>query len=388
MALIFVFYFCIINKTKQMREGMPRIKKNAARPNIRAVAQLAGLSPATVSLALRSQDSIPPETRERVLAAAEQLNYQYKPRAAKKEEFKSIRNLLYVVNDYGDTPLLANPFYGAILNGAVAASPSFNSYVHPVILQHYHPLDAPLPEALSNSPDGILLASPYPPALVKHVAHAVDCPMVLIDNLIPGSPYDTIMNDDFGGAYQAVQHLLELGHRYIYMIMGPLKKPGLLPDAPPSVTDRYRGYSAAMQDGGQTPFPAIEIPLDYNQTVSGRKELPQWLSSLLARTPRLTALFCNVDFYAVQIISALHAIGYRVPDDISVVGFDDLDIAQMIHPQLTTVQINRSAMSQVAVERLVARLEGDVSAPLSIHVGARLIVRESTAAPSFGNISA
>jgi DNA-binding LacI/PurR family transcriptional regulator len=351
------------------------------------VAQLSGLSPATVSLALRNQNSIPPETRERVLVAAAKLNYQYKPRAAKGQEAKSIRNLLYVVNDYGDTPALANPFYGAILNGAVVASPSFNSYVHPVILQHDHPLDAPLPEPLCNKPDGLLLASPYPTALVKHVAHAVDCPMVLIDNLIPGSPYDTIMNDDFGGAYQAVQHLLDLGHRYIYMIMGPLKKAGVLPNTPPSVLDRYRGYSAAMLDGGHTPFPAVEIPLDYNETIAGRKELPQWLSGLLARSPRMTALFCNVDFYAVQIISALHTIGYRVPDDISVVGFDDLEIAQMIHPQLTTVQINRSAMSQIAVERLVARMEGDVSAPVSIHVGARLIVRDSTAAPSADRIS-
>jgi DNA-binding LacI/PurR family transcriptional regulator len=59
----------------------------------------------------------------------------------------------------------------------------------------------------------------------------------------------------------------------------------------------------------------------------------------------MTALFCNVDFYAAHIISALHTIGYRVPDDISVVGFDDLDIAQMIHPQLTTVQVNRSIMA-------------------------------------------
>lgn len=369
---------------------MPRHKKNAGRPNIRAVAQLAQLSPTTVSLALRNQDSIPPETRERVLVAAAKLNYQYKPRAAKfakREEAKAIRNLLYVVNDYGDTPRLANPFYGAILNGAVAASPSFNSYVHPVILQHDHSLDAPLPKGLCNGPDGILLASPYPSALVKQVAGVVNCPMVLIDNLIPGSPYDTIMNDDFGGAYQAVQHLLELGHRYIHMIMGPLKKPGVLPDTPPSVLDRYRGYSAAMLDGGYAPFPAIEIPLDYSQTIPGRKELPQWLSGLLARSPRLTALFCNVDYYAAQIISALHTIGYRVPEDISVVGFDDLDIAQMIHPQLTTVHVNRSAMSQVAVERLVARMEGDVSAPLSIHVGARLIIRESTAAPAPATIS-
>lgn len=369
---------------------MPQIKKNAVRPNIRAVAQLAQLSPATVSLALRNQDSIPRETRERVLVAAAKLNYQYKPRAAKSaksEEAQSIRNLLYVVNDYGDTPALANPFYGAILNGTVAASPSFNSYVHPVILQHDHPLDAPFPEALRNGADGIMLASPYPPVLIKQVAKVVNCPMVLIDNLIPGSPYDAIMNDDFGGAYQAVQHLMELGHRYIHMIIGQLKKPGVLPNTPPSVLDRYRGYSAAMLDGGYTPFPAIEIPLDYQQTVPGRKELPQWLSGLLSRSPHMTALFCNVDYYAVQIISALQTIGYRVPADISVVGFDDLDIAQMIHPQLTTMQINRSAMSQVAVARLAARMEGDVGAPLSIHVGTRLIVRESTAAPS-RNISA
>jgi LacI family transcriptional regulator len=254
-------------------------------------------------------------------------------------------------------------------------------------LQHDHPLDAPLPEALLNRPDGILLASPYPPALVKKIASAVDCPIVLIDNLIPGSPHDTIMNDDFGGAYQAVQHLLELGHRYVHMIMGPLKKPGVLPNTPPSVLDRYRGYSAAMLDGGYTPFPAIEIPLDYQQTTPDRKELPQWLGGLLARSPRMTALFCNVDYYAAHIISALHTIGYRVPEDISVVGFDDLEIAQMIHPLLTTVHVNRSAMSQVAVTRLAARMEGDASAPLSIHVGARLVVRESTAAPGPGHIS-
>jgi DNA-binding LacI/PurR family transcriptional regulator len=369
---------------------MPPTRKNAARPNIRAVAELAQVSPATVSLALRHQDSIPLQTREKVLVAAAKLNYQYKPRggkSVKREEVIPIRNLLYVVNDYGDTPLLSNPFYGAIMNGAVAASPSFNSYVHPAILQHEHLLDAPLPESLRNGPDGILLASPYPPALVKQVAAAVKCPMVLIDNLIPGSPYDTIMNDDFGGAYQAVQHLLELGHRYIHMIMGPLKKPGVIPNTPPSVVDRYRGYSAAMLDGGYTPFPAVEIPLDYKETIPGRNELPQWLGGLLARSPRMTALFCNVDFYAVHIISALHSIGYRVPDDISVVGFDDLDIAQMIHPQLTTVQINRSAMSQIAMERLVARIEGDTRAPLHIHVGARLIVRESTAPPATSSVS-
>lgn len=361
-------------------------KKSGKQPNIRDVAKLAQLSPTTVSLALRNHDSIPPETRERVLAAAAELNYQYKPRSArssKTAEAPSIQSLLYVVNDYGDRPLLANPFYGAILNGAVAISQEYNSYVHPVILQHDHPLDEPLPEALRNKPNGLMLSSPYPPALVKQVANVANCPIVLIDNLIPGSPYDTIMNDDYGGAYQATQYLLSLGHRYIYMIMGELKYTDISPKHPPSVVDRYRGYTAAMLDSGQTPFPAIDLPLSYDQTGPDHKELPQWLSNLLSRSPRPTAIFCNIDFYAAHIISALNLIGYRVPDDISVMGFDDLDIAQMIHPQLSTVRIDRTGMSQAAVERLIARINGDDRPPLVIHIGARLIVRESTApAPS------
>ncbi len=363
---------------------MPRPKKTTSQPNIRTVAELAQLSPTTVSLALRGHESIPEETRERVLTAAAQLGYQYEPRASKKEEVNAevvpepMRSLLYVVHDYGDTPLLSNPFYGALLNGAVGISQSYNSYVHPVILQHEHPLDTPLPEGLNNKPDGILMASPYSAALIQQVAETVNCPMVLIDNLIPGSPYDAIMNDDFGGAYQATQHLLELGHRYIFMVMGPLKKPGVAPHVPPSVLDRYRGYSAALSDAGLPPYPAVEMPLAYNQTMPDRKELPQWLSQLLARTPRPTALFCNIDFYAAHIISALTTLGYRVPDDISVVGFDDLDIAQLTHPQLTTVRINRSAMSHVAMQRLITRIEGDDTPPLTIHVGAKLVVREST----------
>lgn len=361
---------------------MSRPIKKSTKPNIRSVAELAQLSPTTVSLALRNHESIPLETRERVQAAANQLGYQYEPRAAARKEepnVEPIRSILYVVNDYGDTPLLSNPFYGAIMNGAVAISQSYNAYVHPAILQHEHPLDLPLPETLGNKPDGVLLASPYPFELVKQVANTVNCPMVLIDNLIPGSPYDSIMNDDFGGAYQAVQHLLDIGHRYISMVIGPLKKPGVSPGTPPSVQDRYRGYSAAMLDNNQTPFPAIEIPLDYKETIPGRKELPQWLGRMLARSPRPTALFCNVDFYAAHIISALLTIGYRVPEDISVVGFDDLDIAQMIHPLLTTVRIDRRAMSEWAMRRLIARIEGDDSPPLTIHVGAKLIERESTA---------
>lgn len=248
-----------------------------------------------------------------------------------------------------------------------------------MVLQHDHPLEASLPDALTSKPDGIILASPYPYALVSRVAKSVNCPMVLIDNHVPGSLYDAIMNDDFGSAYQITQHLLQLGHRYVFMIMGPVRKAGITPSVPPSISERFRGYNTVLLDSGQPFFPAIEMPISYEQTGPEHKDLPQWLANLLSRSPRPTALFCNIDHYAVRIISALTLMGYRVPDDITVVDFDDLDIAQMIHPQLTTVRINRSAISEVAVQRLFARIAGDNSPPLIIHVGARLIVRESSA---------
>lgn len=332
-------------------------------------------------MALRNHENIPAETRERVLNAAAQLGYQYAPRTSSRraESAAPIRSILYVVNDYGDTPHLANPFYGAILNGAVGISQAYNAYVRPAVLQHDHPLDAPLPDALATQPDGIILASPYPPALVARVAASVRCPLVLIDNTVPGSPYDAIMNDDFGGAYQITQHLLQLGHRYIFMIMGQVRKEAGASSVPPSIADRFRGYSTALLDVGQPFFPAVEMPISYELTGPEHKALPQWLASLLSRSPRPTALFCNIDYYAVRIISALTSMGYRVPDDITVVGFDDLDIAQMIHPQLTTVRINRSAISEVAMQRIFARIAGDDSPPLTIHVGARLVVRESSA---------
>lgn len=102
--------------------------------------------------------------------------------ARRAEAVEPIRSILYVVNDYGDTPHLANPFYGVILNGAVGISQSYNADVRPAVLQHDHPLDAPLPDALATKADGVILASPYPQVLVSWwpPACASDCARLTI----------------------------------------------------------------------------------------------------------------------------------------------------------------------------------------------------------------
>jgi LacI family transcriptional regulator len=333
------------------------------KPNIRMVAERAQLSPTTVSLALRGDESIPPETRERVLAAARELNYVHAPRPARATE-PEIYQLAFVMPDFGDHPVTANPFYGQVLSGAEqecaerGASMTFS-----IVPQTLAP-SAPLPLALHQArPDGLLLVSAYQQAFVERIARELDPPLVLVDNFLPGQPYDTVMADDFGGGYLATRHLLALGHRRIAMLVGTLSIP--------SFAERYRGYSEACRSAGVEPL--SPVPVEY-----GAPPIAEVFHQLMQAEPRPTAFFCVGDAYAVSIINLARDEGYSVPRDFSVVGFDNLSTLPAIRPALTTVQNHPRALGRIAVQRLMARLSGDVLPPQLITVGVELIVREST----------
>lgn len=148
-------------------ENQP-VNQKSGRPSLRTVAEAVGLSPTAVSLALRGDSSIPVETRQRVIAAAQSLGYKYVSRA-KKQAQRRLRRLVYVVNDYGDQPVTSNPFYGYILNGAEAACRSLDASLSFLLLPHDYPETADLPAVLLHDLDGVLLASPYPKALVERI---------------------------------------------------------------------------------------------------------------------------------------------------------------------------------------------------------------------------
>lgn len=333
------------------------------KPNIRMVAERAQLSPTTVSLALRGDESIPRETRERVLAAARELNYVHTPRVARAEQ-PGISRLVFVMPDTGDHPVTANPFYGEVLGGAEQECGERKARLSFTVLQHGFAEHLPLPSALQD-PDlgGVLLVGAYAPELVDRVAAEVGRPIVLVDNVIPGQPYDSVMADDFGGGFLVTRHLIELGHQHIAMVAGILSAP--------SFAERYRGYHTACLRAGIQPLEPIEV-------VWERPAISAMLREILAQQPRPTAFFCAHDAYAAFVIEQLADFNLRVPDDISIVGFDDLAPMRLIRPPLTTIHNHPRSLGRIGVQRLLARINGEQTPPQGITVGTNLIVREST----------
>jgi LacI family transcriptional regulator len=360
----------------------PQNKKNGRpRPTLRTIADHVDLSPTTVSLALRGDESIPLETRQRILDVAGELHYEYVPRPRKSKQ-KRLRRLAFVIHDYGDHPITANPFYGHVLAGVEQTCREQHAGLNFVVLQHEYLQTSALPPVLTHDLDGILLASPYPPELIHRIYRESGCPVVLLDNIFPRSPYDSVMADDFGGAYQATQHLLELGHRHIVLFTGTIQHPTIIP----SFQRRYWGYCAACSEAGIEPLPPVEFPSRLNRELLALTDhhqgVQQWLTGLLdTYSPRPTAFFGVCDVFALAILRALQDAGWRVPEEYSVIGFDDYDISRIGSPALTTIHSYKRAMAWTAVERLLARIEGDTSPARYIALTTELVVRESTGAP-------
>jgi LacI family transcriptional regulator len=173
------------------------------------------------------------------------------------------------------------------------------------------------------------------------------------------------------GADQAMRHLLELGHRRIAQITGPR---GWV-----ATEDRRRGYHAALAAAGILPDPALEVESE-PEIDPGRQAAEMLLD--LPEPP--TAIFAFNDNIAVGAIQAAHARGLQVPDDLSVVGFDDVENATIVTPKLTTVRQPLAEMGQIAVSLLNRLLERRRFETLHVELAVRLVVRDSTAPPGAG----
>jgi LacI family transcriptional regulator len=171
------------------------------------------------------------------------------------------------------------------------------------------------------------------------------------------------------GADQAMKHLLSLGHRRIGAILGPR---GWI-----ATEDRRRGYHAALAAAGIMPDPQLEVESESFEISGGAKAAVQLLD--LAEPP--TAIFAFNDNIAIGTIRAARERGLSVPDDFSIVGFDDLEEAEIVTPALTTIRQPLAEMGRIAVSLLMRLLENQRLEALHVELGTRLVVRDSTAPP-------
>jgi DNA-binding LacI/PurR family transcriptional regulator len=318
-----------------------------------AIAQRLGISASTVSLALRDAPQIAKETRLRVRQIAEELGYEMRPRRKAKATSLSVEvKQVSFLTTWEPT----NPFYSAVLNGAAAACRH-----HGIALQ-YNLLTPDLEETLQQlaGVDAVLAVGAINEAMLRRVT-ALDQPVVLVDNNVPHLGVDRVLTENVGGVYTAVLRLAAIGHRRIAFLRGL--------DTYSSMRERLRGYHEALAALG---LAAIEIPCTSRK---GKDSLTAWLNKHGA--PDWTALLVYNDEAAIEALHVLHDHGVRVPDDVSLVGFDDIDVAQLVRPMIATCRVPREQMGETAVRMLLTRLQDPNAPTQAIVLDTVFIARDS-----------
>jgi DNA-binding LacI/PurR family transcriptional regulator len=211
--------------------------------------------------------------------------------------------------------------------------------------------------------DGMILAGPDIPTDFILAMLATDVPLVLVDNKLAHSAINCVNSDDETGAYTAAHHLIDSGHQHIGVISGPQHWY--------SNARRARGVQFALAEAG---LPLHIVHSDRTIMESGEAATQQ----LLSLHPHITGICAVNDAMAFGAIRTARRIGRNVPDDLSVIGFDNIDWAQLNDPPLTTIDVPKRQLGQEAAKRLISILgDGDTS-PVEVVVSTQLVVRQST----------
>lgn len=343
------------------------------------VARAASVSRVTVSRVLNDHHNVTDPVRRRVLQAAADLGYLGRrarqapappdagPAGARPAVLREIGFLFTSV--VSDEAVSENVFWSHVLHGVEQEATTAGAHVTYRSISQWIDRPDELVEAVRPTRlDGILLVGPAPEPVARALL-GEGLPMVLVDNVIPGLAVDAVLSDGFNGARAAVAHLIERSHRDIAFIGGPyhVAPPPLAhrSDTVWSVEQRALGYRTALQEAGIAPDPLLHEG-DNLTTAGGYAACRR----LLASGRRFTAIFCANDSSAIGAMRALHEEGLAVPADVSLIGFDDIEVAQHLIPPLTTIHMDRTAIGACAVRRLLARalMPGAVTATTMLHV--------------------
>jgi LacI family transcriptional regulator len=328
---------------------------------MRDVAERAGLSVSTVSHVINNTRAVSDESRQRVMAAMEEL--EYKPNALARSLRRRKTNTLGMI-----VPDSANPFFAEVARAIEDTSFAQN---YSVILcnteGNLKKQQAYTNVLIENRVAGILfVAAGISTELVNDLEQR-RVPLVVIDREVPGVEVDTVMTNHAQGGYLATQHLIELGHQRIACIAGNS-------EVSPSA-ERLTGYRRSLEDSNLTYDQRLVIKGDF-QYESGYEATTQLLN--LDAPP--SAIFACNDLMAVGCISAARELDLRVPEDISVVGFDDVRLASFTNPPLTTVAQPIFEIGALATKMLLERLLDLDAPPRMKRLDTRLHIRHSTAA--------
>ena len=315
----------------------------AATPSIYEVAHAAGISVATVSRVLNDKGPVRAETRQRVLEAVEQLGYvpHSAARSLSTRRTMSIGVLL---------PDMHGAFFSEIVRGIDLAARAAGYHLL-VSGSHSDAAEtAALLQTLHGRVDGLILMAPGLGGAWLQKALPRRVPVVLLNDDGTDDRHDSLRIDNRLGARLAVEHLIGLGHRAIAFLGGPVGNA--------DAAERLAGYREGLVAGGLPLNGHLEMAGDF-----GEESGLQAGAKVAALIPRPTAIFAANDAMAIGCLAALRERGLQVPEDVSLVGFDDVPIARYLTPALTSVQVPIAELGRRAMSRLLELMEGAPRSP-------------------------
>lgn len=324
------------------------------RPTIIDVAAEAGVSKSLVSLALRGDDGVSEATRRRILAAADRLGYRSNTLARALVQGRT-GQIGVIVTD------LRNPYHSEVALGVekAAEEAGLGTFLANG-RRDAERMAAHVDALIGHNVEGlVVVSSRVDPAVLAAAAERLPVVVVGRPETLPDR-IDSVAGDDESGARLAVEHLVSLGHTAIAFASASTR---------PAARARHRGYAAALADAGLEGAEPVPVPIE-----DGAGEADALLLG------GATAALANNDLLAVELLNRGHEIGVVAPDRISIVGYDNTELAARVWPRLTSVDQRRTALGRTALSMLSERMAGRTAARREV-IAPGLVVRASTTAP-------
>ncbi|WP_336787251.1 LacI family DNA-binding transcriptional regulator [Paenibacillus sp. MMO-177] len=324
------------------------------------VAKEAGVSIATVSNAINGKGNVSKKRREQIFKIMEQMNYQPNVNASALMGKKTYTLGLLI-------PDISNPFFSEI---ARAIEDQAHQLGYSVIMCSTDNKDERVERYIAlleqKNVDGILIGTGVDNLEILINLQARKIPIVMISREAASLEVDTVVADDYVGGLMAAQHLAEMGHTRIAILSEQLKVS--------SARERIRGFKQGLQDR-QIPFDDRNLVICDYMVEEGRRGAGE----LLDREDRPTALFCCNDVLAIGAMQEARSLGIKVPEELSIVGFDDTILAAVVDPPLTTVAQPIASMAKQAFQLMISNLDEADPVKKRIVLRPEINIRQSTA---------
>lgn len=351
------------SKTEKVATESRKTTRPARRPTLSLIAREAGVTKTTASRALNGQPGVSDEVRRKIRQIADDMGYvtNWVAKTLSAARHDSDSGIIAVIAEI-HTPHMA-AMAEAVGEAVRASGKDMLVYSRP---DPGSPMPKSIRDVLTNAVDGVIAILPRDGDALEALARA-HIPVVVIDPRVKDATIPSVAADYYAGTRAAMRHLIDLSHTRIALLT---RDPDRL-----AAVERLRGYRDAMTEAG------LEIQEDLIVTVTSLTEpATSAVKALLTRADRPTAIFAWNDPYAIDAMEAAEALGLRVPEELSIVGFDDIPLAEKVKPALTTVRQCYSKIGVAAVDLLWRLRDGERPAEMQKSLPIELVVRGTTAA--------